>query len=246
MAASGSAAGPDGPTDELRALRAGLRLLRPLWADVLPLSGASELTEAAGAPLDAAAAALVAAGVPVETVEVDGRPHVYLPVAGNRHALLPGRESCSVRGCDLPSGTGGMRCVVHRLPTERLDHSGCPGEVWEPLPFDPDVVVSSCGCVKSLRSHQSEGGRTLSQRLDSNGVARVSLASSRRRGLVRGGDLSVAGLVLLAHVGEPPEGDGRAVAHHLDGDHRNNHLANLEWRRQVGTDHPRARARRER
>lgn len=91
---------------------------------------------------------------------------------------------------------------------------------WAPIPGWPGYEVSDLGHVRSWR--HGANGRELGQFSDRDGYARVNLCVRSRRI-----QAPVHRLVLLAFVGEPP--DGRNDVRHLDGNPRNNQLANLAW-----------------
>lgn len=88
-------------------------------------------------------------------------------------------------------------------------------ETWRPvLGYEGSYQVSDCGRVRGPR------GRILKPTLV-GGYPRVSLCREYERDCIR-----VHRLVLLAFVGEPPEGHQAA---HLDGNPQNPSLANLAW-----------------
>jgi hypothetical protein len=101
-------------------------------------------------------------------------------------------------------------------------------EIWRPVPGREGYEVSSFGRVRSLDRAitHSDGrstlrkGRLLKQRTVGKGYQRVQLRPGNEAWRVHR-------MVLLAFLGEPPEGYGLAC--HLDGNPSNNLLENLYW-----------------
>lgn len=94
-------------------------------------------------------------------------------------------------------------------------------EVWRAVKGYPGYTVSSHGRVCSRRRGSPY---MIHIGLSSNGYPTVRLSPGKRG---QGMNILVHRLVLEAFVGPRPAG---CQAFHLDGDRKNNKLANLEWR----------------
>ncbi|APZ81714.1 HNH homing endonuclease [Rathayibacter phage NCPPB3778] len=99
-------------------------------------------------------------------------------------------------------------------------------ELWRAAPgFEGSYEVSSHGRVRSLLRVDSGGNlrqpQMISLQTAPDGGIRVRLQKEGK-----GYNIWLGRLVLGAFVGAGQEGD---IAHHIDGDKKNNNLSNLEW-----------------
>ena len=99
-------------------------------------------------------------------------------------------------------------------------------EVWKELPGNRETYeVSNFGNVRTKNRLGSRGGivvgHTLKQHCNSNGYMRVKMSICGKSK-----DYLVHRLVASLFLEQV---DGKDFVNHIDGDKRNNHVANLEW-----------------
>lgn len=110
-----------------------------------------------------------------------------------------------------------MSSVIERMwIVEAQRHTQHEDELWVVLEEFPGYVISNYGQIYSFRSH-----RLLQPTWNPDGYLVVGF---RVNGKTR--TLRVNRLVATAFIGPPEEG---LEANHIDGDHENNHISNLEW-----------------
>ena len=104
-------------------------------------------------------------------------------------------------------------------------------EIWKPIPFYEGIYeASDKGKIRTcegkttwteLHGERKWKQKVLKQKNDRNGYKRVSLW---KEGECK--DWLVHRLILLAFEGE---NKNKKIVNHIDGNHSNNHLDNLEW-----------------